>query len=226
MTSPTRIALVDDHALLAEALLLALSTEGFEVTSVPLTPHRDQAALLSAILDREPQVVLLDLDLGPAGDGGQLIAPLSRAGCRVVVLTAWPDTARWGGCVANGALTVLTKSAPLRVIVEVIKRVAQGLPVMSRARRGELVNLWRTARTDQDERRSRLDRLTPREAQVLGELLQGKRVREVAQAAYVSEATVRTHVKSILAKLGVTSQLAAVALAREAGWAARVGTDR
>jgi two-component system, NarL family, nitrate/nitrite response regulator NarL len=226
MTSPTRIALVDDHALLSEALLLSLAPAGFEVTSVSPTAHWDQEALLRSILDLEPQVVLLDLDLGAAGDGGQLIAPLTRAGCRVVVLTAWPDTARWGGCVASGASTVLTKSTPLRVIVEVIERVAQGLPVMSRARRQELIDLWRAARSDQDERRSRLDRLTPREAQVLGELLQGKRVREVAQDAYVSEATVRTHVKSILAKLGVTSQLAAVALAREAGWNARVGTDR
>jgi two-component system, NarL family, nitrate/nitrite response regulator NarL len=226
VTSPTRIALVDDHALLAEALLLSLAPEGFDVTSVPLTPHREQAELLSAILDLEPQVVLLDLDLGPAGDGGHLIAPLSRARCRVVVLTAWPDAARWGACLASGALTVLTKSTPLQVIVEVIQRVAQGLPVMSRSRREELIDLWRSARSAQDERRSRLERLTPREAQVLGELVQGKRVREVAQDAYVSEATVRTHVKSILAKLGVTSQLAAVVLARDAGWGTRVGTDR
>jgi DNA-binding NarL/FixJ family response regulator len=51
-------------------------------------------------------------------------------------------------------------------------------------------------------------------------------VREVAQEAFVSEATVRTHVKSILAKLGVSSQLAAVALARDAGWGSRVTSDR
>ena len=227
MGPATRVALVEDHALLAEALLVSLSPEGFEVTSVRLPPRPEGPdALLSSILGINAQVVLLDLDLGPAGDGGALIQPLTRAGCRVVVLTAWTDPARWGGCLASGALTVLTKSTPLQVIVEVIQRVAQGLPVLSRDRKDQLIALWREARTDDDDRRSRLDRLTPREAHVLGELLHGKRVREVAQEAFVSEATVRTHVKSILAKLGVSSQLAAVALARDAGWGARVGSNR
>ncbi len=227
MIGATRVALVEDHALLAEALLVSLSPEGFEVTSVRL-PTRSEGpdALLSSILRIDPQVVLLDLDLGAAGDGGGLIQPLSRAGCRVVVLTAWADPARWGGCVAAGALTVLNKSTPLQVIVEVIQRVAQGLPVMSRDRRDHLVALWREARTDDNDRRVRLERLTPREAHVLGELIRGKRVREVAQEAFVSEATVRTHVKSILAKLGVSSQLAAVALARDAGWDAQVASGR
>jgi DNA-binding NarL/FixJ family response regulator len=218
--------LVEDHALLAEAMVLSLSPEGFEVSCVRLSSLEDQSTLLSAVLRSNPQVVLLDLDLGSAGDGGQLIQPLTRAGCRVVVLTGWQDPARWGACVAAGALTVLSKSTPLQTIVEVIQRVDQGLPVMSRARRDQLIGLWREARTDDDARRTRLDRLTPREAQVLGELLHGKRVREVAQDAFVSEATVRTHVKSILAKLGVSSQLAAVALARDAGWGSRVSSDR
>ncbi len=227
MSSSTRVALVEDHALLAEALLVSLAPEGFEVTSVRLPPRPEGPdALLNSVLGLNPQVVLLDLDLGPAGDGGALVQPLTRAGCRVVMLTAWADPARWGACVAAGALTVLTKSTPLHVIVEVIQRVAQGLPVMSRERREQLIALWREARTDDDDRRSRLDRLTPREAHVLGELLQGKRVREVAHEAFVSEATVRTHVKSILAKLGVSSQLAAVALARDAGWGAKVGSAR
>lgn len=228
MSTATRVALVEDHALLAEALLVSLSPEGFEVTSVRIPPRPEGSdALLDSVLALNPQVVLLDLDLGAGGDGGTLIQPLTRAGCRVVVLTAWSEPARWGACVAAGALTVLNKSTPLQVIVEVIQRVAQGLPVMSRDRREQLIAVWREARTDDDDRRSRLDRLTPREAHVLGELLQGKRVREVAQTAFVSEATVRTHVKSILAKLGVSSQLAAVALARDAGWgAARVGSER
>lgn len=227
MSPTTRVVLVEDHALLAEALLVSLSPEGFEVKGVRLPPRpEEQPALLSSILTLSPRVVLLDLDLGMAGDGGQLIQPLARSGCRVVVLTAWSDPVRWGACIAAGALTVLTKSTPLQGIVEVIQRVDQGLPVMSRARRDELIAMWREARTDDDDRRSRLDRLTPREAHVLGELLHGKRVREVAQDAFVSEATVRTHVKSILAKLGVSSQLAAVALARDAGWGARVNSDR
>lgn len=227
MTPGTRIALVEDHALLAEAMHVSLSLKGFQVVGVRLPPTgAAPGALLAAILGANPSVVLLDLDLGPAGDGGRLIQPLTRAGQRVVVLTGNTDPVRWGACLARGALTVLNKTVPLQVIVDVIERVNQGLPVMSRGQRDELVQLWLARSTDEDERRKRLNRLTPREAHVLGELVHGKRVREVALEAYVSEATVRTQVKSILAKLGVTSQLAAVALARDAGWGSSVSSGQ
>ena len=227
MSPGTRVALVEDHALLAEAMHVSLSLKGFQVVGIRLPPHgAAPGALLAGILGANPSVVLLDLDLGPAGDGGRLIQPLSRAGQRVVVLTGNTDPVRWGACLARGALTVLAKTVPLQVIVDVIERVNQGLPVMPRSQRDELVQMWLARSTDEDERRKRLNRLTPREAHVLGELVHGKRVREVALEAYVSEATVRTQVKSILAKLGVTSQLAAVALARDAGWGSSVSTGQ
>ena len=214
----TRVALVEDHALLAEALSVSLSLQGYDVVGVRLAPATQPFDLFGTILNARADVVLLDLDLGPAGDGTRVIRPLMRADQKVVVLTACPDPVRWGGCLARGALTVLPKTAPLQVIVDVIERVTHGLPVINRVQRDELVQLWLARSSDEDERRKRLGRLTPREAHVLGELVHGKRVREVAQDAFVSEATVRTQVKSILAKLGVTSQLAAVAMARDAGW--------
>ena len=62
-----------------------------------------------------------------------------------------------------------------------------------------------------------------RESEVLGHLMKGRAVREIAGLSVVSEATVRTQVKSILAKLEVSSQLAAVGLAHEIGWQAPVG---
>lgn len=215
----TRVALVEDHALLAEALHVSLTMKGFIISPIRLGPEVvPHATLVTSIISADPNVVLLDLDLGPAGDGSLLIDPLTRAGQRVVVLTASLDVVRWGGCLARGALTVLPKTAPLHMIVDVLDRVAQGLPVMPRGDRQELVRLWLERSTDEDERAKRLNRLTPREAHVLGELVRGKRVREVAVDAFVSEATVRTQVKSILSKLGVSSQLAAVAMARDAGW--------
>ena len=66
--------------------------------------------------------------------------------------------------------------------------------------------------------RARLDLLTVRESEVLGHLTHGRTVRDIATLLVVSEATVRTQVKSILAKLEVSSQLAAVALARQLDW--------
>jgi len=66
--------------------------------------------------------------------------------------------------------------------------------------------------------RDRVDRLTAREAQVLGHLMRGQTVHEIAATSFVSEATVRTQVKAILAKLEVSSQIAAVGLAHQIGW--------
>jgi two-component system, NarL family, nitrate/nitrite response regulator NarL len=219
MSHATRVAIVDDHAILAEALRVALTLKGLNVVCVAVpSQNGNPNSQLTSVLRARPRVVLLDLDLGPAGDGTKLIRPLSRAGHHVVVLTASEDEARWGAALGRGALTVLSKSAPLQLIVDVIDRITQGLPVTSRAERERLIQLWQEHHTDDDERHRRLERLTPREAFVLGELVRGKRVREVAVESFVSEATVRTQVKSILAKLGVTSQLAAVALARDVDW--------
>lgn len=216
-SSRIRVALVDDHTVVMEAMRMSLETRGLDVVEVP--PHDEGADLLVAsVLAARADVVLLDLQLGAAGDGSQLIPPLVRGGQRVVVLTASRDPVRWGGCLASGAAGVVNKTASLQAIVEAVNRTAGGLPVLSPQRRQELVQLWRTHSSASQDVRKRLSSLTPRETAVLTALLRGKRVREVAQEALVSEATVRTQVKSILAKLGVNSQLAAVALAREAGW--------
>lgn len=225
MIRQTRVALVEDHALLAEALLLSLPPSRFEVEIVPLTPPPpSRTALIGAICGFQPDVVLLDLDLGPLGDGHQLIRPLTQAGCRVVVLTGWRKTTRWGSCLHEGALTVLPKSAPLERIVDTLDRVTAGLLAIPRQDREEMISRWRAERSSDDAHRQRLDRLTQREAFVLQELIGGKRVAQVAREAYLSEATVRTHVKSILAKLEVSSQLAAVALARNTDWHAPAET--
>jgi DNA-binding NarL/FixJ family response regulator len=219
MNAITRVAVVDDHALVAEALSLSLSPKGFEVLTIPVSGIRPEAGpLLAAILQAGVDVVLLDLDLGAAGDGTRLIQPLARSHQRVIVLTGTNDPTHWGACLAQGATTVLSKTSPLPRIADAIQSAVAGRPVMSPAQRDDLIMRWSMRSSNHDDRRKRLGSLTPREAQVLAELMHGKRVREVAKDAFVSEATVRTQVKSILAKLGVNSQLAAVAMARDAGW--------
>ena len=99
-----------------------------------------------------PRVVLLDLDLGGFGDGVRLIAPLARAGANVVVVTASIDKGRWGEAVRCGARKVLPKSRPLNEILATVRRINQGLPVMSREEREEL--LARLARRTRRARRS------------------------------------------------------------------------
>ena len=227
MTHPTtsrsdlRIVIIEDHVLFAESLELALTVEGYDVRRVHV-PTRDQSpgALLNTVVRQRPRVVLLDLDLGLFGDGERLIAPFARAGINVVVVTASVDRARWGEAVRYGARKVLSKSQPLNDILATVRRINQGLQVMPREEREELLRAWSEERSQHVEMHARLDQLTTREREVLAHLMKGRTVREIAAIGVVSEATVRTQVKSILAKLQVTSQIAAVGAAHHVGWRA------
>ena len=215
-TERTRVALVEDHLLLAQMLCFALEAESFERAMVMIPKEATRASeLLDSILEGRPEVVLLDLDLDQVGSAMPLIAPIAGAGISVCVVTGSSDQTRWGECFANGARAVLPKSSPLEEVVDTVKHTLAGRQVITEAQRYELVQRWYRHRSDEQSTRARFDRLSPREAQVLALLAEGRRVREIASAAFVSEATVRTQVKSILAKLGVSSQIAAIALAKD-----------
>ena len=217
--SQVRIVILEDHVLFAESLDLALTVEGYDVRRVAI-PDKEQApgALLTVVTRRRPRVVLLDLDLGRFGAGERLITPLARAGINVVVVTASVDRARWGEAVHFGARKVLPKSRPLNEILATVRKISQGQQVMTPEEREELLHVWTTERSAVAHLQARLELLTVREREVLAHLMLGHTVREIARAGVVSEATVRTQVKSILAKLDVSSQLAAVGLAHKVGW--------
>jgi two-component system nitrate/nitrite response regulator NarL len=205
--------------LFAESLELALSLEGYDARRLSLPSHAGATGqLLAAALRLRPRIVLLDLDLGAFGDGVRLIHPLAVSGANVVVVTASADRSRWGECLWYGARKTMSKTQPLNEILSIVRRIHQGLPVTDTAEREKLLYEWEEHRKSVEEQRRRLEMLTPREREVLARLREGTPVRDIARLSVVSEATVRTQVKSILSKLGVTSQLAAVGLAHNAGW--------
>jgi DNA-binding NarL/FixJ family response regulator len=217
--STHRILIVEDHVLFAESLALALSLEGYDARRLPLPAEGGaMATVRSLALRASPRTVLLDLDLGRFGDGVALIAPLARAGANVVVVTASEDRSRWGACMRQGARKVHPKSGPLQDVLGTVRRLHEGLPVVTREELEFLLEAWQEEDAALVQMRRHLERLTPREREVLGSLINGQDVRSIAGASVVSEATVRTQVKSILAKLEVSSQLAAVGMARHAGW--------
>lgn len=214
-----RVLIIDDHVLFAESLELALSLEGYDVRRLELPAEGgSMATLRSLALRANARTVLLDLDLGRFGDGINLIAPLARAHANVVVLTASEDAGRWGACMRQGSRKVLPKSGSLQQALATVRRLHQGLPVTSREELESLLDSWARERQVHDDLRRRLDLLTPRERQVLTALIEGRTVRAISEVSVVSEATVRTQVKSILNKLEVSSQLAAVGMANQVGW--------
>jgi two-component system nitrate/nitrite response regulator NarL len=210
-----RIALVEDHELLAAALETALVAEGHQVVRPPLGSLGEVAALLAG---DPPAVVLLDLDLGKAGNGTELIAPLSAAGSRVIVVSATDDEARVGQCLVLGATGWIPKTASFEELLSTVLSAAEGKPLLGEAERQRLGETWRRHCDETERTHERFSRLTRREAAVLAALMEGQTVERIAKASFVSEATVRSQVRAVLLKLGVNSQLEAVAAAGRAGW--------
>jgi DNA-binding NarL/FixJ family response regulator len=214
-----RVGLIEDHTLLAQSLLLTLRSEGADVEVIEVPRRGGVAAVVEPCLRHRPHVVLLDLSLGEGAiDGDQLIAPLVRIGTKVVMLTGSTDAARLGGCLELGAIAVIAKAEPLDFLVEQVRRAAHGERVLTAQRRLDLLLEGRKERAEREQRLAPFESLTEREQQVLAELVHGHQVEEISHRMFVSAATVRTHVRAILQKLGVRSQLAAVARAREVGW--------
>ena len=211
-----RAVLVDDHQLLAQSLALALGLEGIDCTVADLS---DRTRLVSTVVLGPPALVLLDLDLGGViGDGVDLVAPFVGAGCRVLVVSGSTDTEQIARAVEAGAAGVIGKDAPFDQLLRTALATARGEQVLTREERLAMLDRARRIRALREQDREPFERLSPREKEVLGALADGQSVGAIAAAAFVSEATVRSQVRAVLTKLGVCSQLEAVAAAHRHQW--------
>ena len=209
------VLIVEDHALLAQSLVIALNAEGCRAIVAELI---DPAHLLQQVRTLRPGVVLLDLDLGVLGDGADLVQPLTALGARVLVVSGTTDLLRLAETVERGAVGFLSKTVPFEELLSTVLDVVAQRPVLSTAKRYELMAELRSARAARGKDLAPFKTLTSREQAVLAGLAQGRRAEIIAAAAFLSEATVRSQIRSVLAKLGVNSQLEAVALAWTVGW--------
>ena len=209
------VLVVEDHALLAQSLVIALNAEGCRARVADLI---NPARLLPQVRTDRPGVVLLDLDLGALGDGVDLVQPLTELGARVLVVSGTSDRLRLAETVERGAVGFLSKTVPFEQLLRAVLDVVAQRPVLSTAQRYELLAELRSARATRSMQLAPFKTLTPKERTVLSALAQGQRADTIATAAVVSAATVRSQIRSVLAKLGGNSQLEAVALAWAVGW--------
>ena len=211
-----RVLIVDDHQLLAQGLELGLRRKGLATV---VTDSVSADAVLGAARTHRPDVVLLDLDLGDGGGSSlPLIQPLGDLGAVVLVLTAVTDRAKLGACIEQGAAGVASKAESFESILDKVQLATEGRSPVPLPSRQALLDDLREHRLQEARRRAPFEALSPREQAVLAGLLDGLAAEQIAETNYVSLATVRSQIQSILRKLGVNSQLAAVALARRAGW--------
>ncbi len=200
-----RALVVDDHALFAEALARVLDLQGFECTVAGLLD------VVAEVHRLRPHLVLLDVNLGGT-DGLDLVEPAVRSGAKVVIVTGTRDEDRLAVAAALGASGWVDKASPLPELVEAASAVLAGRTLWDPALRGELVERGHRQLARRGELRWRFDGLTTREWEVLELLDRGRSVPAIGLELRISVPTVRTHIRGILAKLDVSSQLAAVAL--------------
>ena len=197
-----RILIVDDHPLTREALAGLLAQNGFEVLGQ--ASSGEEAIELAREL--QPQLVLLDLTM--PGLGGLAALPLIRGeapGAEVVILTAAEDEGSLLQAIRSGAAGYLLKSEPPERIVEFLRSVARGEAALSGAvARRLLAQVREGARSEVPE--SVAQALSARELEVLLLLDHHLSTEEIAKRLFISEHTVRSHVKNLMGKLGVSSR--------------------
>jgi DNA-binding NarL/FixJ family response regulator len=214
--APGPIVVIDDHELLSQTLVASFERTGIPAQAVPPT---GEEVMLAEIERIRPAVVLLDFELGPPiGTALPLVEPIQALGALVVIMTGITDKIRLAECVEAGAVGLLSKAEPLDRLLAGIEAVATRGSLLTVSERETLLRDLQRHRTEEAARLEPFERLTVREAEVLSELMGGANADQIAERAFVSVSTVRSHIKAILWKLGVTSQLAAVAAAQRAGW--------
>jgi DNA-binding NarL/FixJ family response regulator len=202
----TRVVLVEDHDMVAEAIGLALERAGIEVVARASTI----AAALAETSRGEPDVVLLDRRL-PDGDGTALIEQFVGIGAKVLVLTGEATASVAARVAEAGGAGLILKSARLDDLVEAVRRVAAGEVVFDpKLLAGVLDRL--TGRVNATGAT-----LTARERETLSLLADGAGTEQISTRLGVARNTARNHVQHVLDKLGASSKLEAVSIARREG---------
>jgi DNA-binding NarL/FixJ family response regulator len=210
------VVLVDDHRAFVEALGQRLHVEPGLCVVAATTSARD--ALL-AVSTSQVDVVLVDVDLAGPDDGITLGRSLADAspGVHLVAVTCDEEPATVTRALRAGFSAWVPKEVGVSVLVDVVRAVCRGETCVPGAMLTKVLDHILREEAEQDEGQRSLDLLTSRELDVLRWMARGAGRSDIAKHLFISPHTVRTHTQSILAKLGVHSSLAAVAVARQAG---------
>jgi DNA-binding NarL/FixJ family response regulator len=215
MTPPVRVLAADDQRVVREGLAMLLGLLP-DVEVVGTAADGEEVLALAAEL--RPDVILMDLRM-PRMDGVEATRRLRERdpGVKVVVLTTYADDRSVLDALRAGALGYLTKDAGAAEIQQALHRVADGQAALDPAVQLHLVEAIADGQSLGPTPSTLPDGLTPREAEVLTLIAAGLSNTEIAERLVVSEATVKSHVNHMLAKIGARDRAQAVGYAYRHG---------
>jgi len=205
-----RILIVDDHPLMREALRAAVEDEPDMLVIGEACDGNEAIALARQLA---PDVILMDL-LMPSLDGLEATAAIlaQQPQVRILALTSLANENKVVAAVQAGALGYITKEAPRAELLQAIRCLAAGEPVLPPEIALKLFSGIRRTKTV-PAKGDLTEPLTSRQEEVLTLLGEGRSDREIARTLCISEGTVRTHVHHILNRLGLENRAQAVAYA-------------
>jgi two-component system, NarL family, response regulator LiaR len=205
------VLLVDDHRMFTQALQGLLAGEpGIE----PVGAAGSVEEALEVADSARPDVVLMDIDLpGRSGIEGAREFRRYRPEAAVVIVTSRDDPDLVAEAIRAGARGFVLKTRAVEDLISIIRQASAESMVLSAADVPEALGRVEVVRSTRDRQFEGRVSLTSREMDVLRELASGRSTEQIADALFISVLTVRSHVKGILAKLGVHSKLEAVTYA-------------
>jgi len=198
-----RILSVDDHPLMHEGIAALINNQP-DMTLV--AEASDGKSALRTFREHQPDVTLMDLRL-PDMSGIESMASILREfpAARVIILTMFEGDVEVQRALKAGARGYMLKTMPPKELVKIIRRVHAGKKYIPPEVAANLAEHFST------------DNLTPRETEVLAQIAEGNRNRDIAERLFISEETVKVHIKHIMDKLGANDRTQAVAIAIRRG---------
>ncbi|MBI5033954.1 MAG: response regulator transcription factor [Chloroflexi bacterium] len=213
MTTPIRVLIVDDHAIVRKGIRALLATEkDIQVVG----EVGDGVEAVAQTLALKPDVILMDLVM-PKMDGIEATRRITtdQPGTRILVLTSFAADDKVFPAIKAGALGYLLKDSGPDELVQAIHQVYRGEPSLAPSIARKVL----TEMTGASKKPITIDPLTEREMEILRLIAQGRNNKEIAEQLVIVEMTVRTHVSNILSKLHLASRTQAALYALKEGLA-------
>jgi len=191
------VVLVEPHTLFRDALLCLLNSAGLSVVANGVSPKLDDS-----IRAHDPDVVIVGIDPNVEASVDILHElPILAEHFRTLVLTLSSDTNMQAHAIELGAMGVVTMDQPGELLIKAIRKVDAGELWLDRTTAAGVISRLARGRGTENPDRARIDTLTRREREIVILVAEGMKNRPIADRLFISEATVRNHLTSILDKL-------------------------